>query len=225
MPEPLLPEVAYHIYNHANGSEDLFRSEDNYRYFLKKYAEYIYPIADTFAYCLLPNHFHLLVRMRGEEEVWEHLRTKKVRLKSATLQEFGTLGEFSRAASWEFACLFNAYTQAYNKMYDRRGSLFVPNFKRKPITDDRYFTHLIAYIHLNPVKHGFADGLFGWEHCSIHAYLSDLPSKLNRHYLQEWFGERAALVQFHENCLADLPWPEAIEPSPTSKTKENRPGD
>lgn len=63
----LLPETVYHNYNHANGSEDLFRKDENYRYFLQKYSEYIYPIAETYAYCLMPNHFHLMVKVRSEE--------------------------------------------------------------------------------------------------------------------------------------------------------------
>jgi len=58
---PLEVEKCYHIYNHAVGNENLFRCDENYRYFLKKYAEHISPIADTFAYCLMPNHFHLSV--------------------------------------------------------------------------------------------------------------------------------------------------------------------
>ena len=65
----LEPERVFHIFTHANGSENLFREEGNYRYFLKKYAEHIYPVAETFAYCLMPNHLHLMVRIRKEEEI------------------------------------------------------------------------------------------------------------------------------------------------------------
>lgn len=65
-PVPLLPERMYHIWTHANGSEDLFRSEENYQYFLKRYAKYIHPIADTFAYCLMPNHLHFMVRIKKQ---------------------------------------------------------------------------------------------------------------------------------------------------------------
>jgi putative transposase len=204
MPEPLLPEVAYHIYNHANGSEDLFRSEDNYRYFLKKYAEYIYPIADTFAYCLLPNHFHLLVRMRGEEELvafpFPHLTGFE---NLSGVEKMLVLEKLPGLLSLQFSHFFNAYTKAFNKQQHRRGSLFERPFKRKPITDDGYFTQLIAYIHLNPVKHGFAHAFFGWKHSSIHSYATEHPSRLNRTYLQQWFGDRAALLQFHESCLAE----------------------
>jgi len=59
----------YHIYNRGINSCDLFRKPDNYEYFLMQYDKYISPIADTYAWVLMPNHFHLLVRVKNEEEI------------------------------------------------------------------------------------------------------------------------------------------------------------
>jgi REP element-mobilizing transposase RayT len=56
----------YHIFNHANGSENIFREEENYRFFLSKYSQYLGEVVDTHAFCLLPNHFHLLVTVKSE---------------------------------------------------------------------------------------------------------------------------------------------------------------
>lgn len=200
---PLFPEKVYHIYNHANGSENLFRTPENYRYFLQKYGEYINPFAETYAYCLMPNHFHLLVKIRSEEEILYFLR-----LKNPSLQGLETLEEFSCIISKQFSNLFNGYSQAYNKRYDRKGSLFIPRFKRKPVDNDGYLTQLIAYIHLNPVKHGFCKHMLDWEFSSIHAYNSESPGKLNRSYLTQWFGNKQAFIDFHnalhlEECLID----------------------
>src|ERR1035437_39957 len=64
---PLEPEKYYHIYDHSCGSDNLFRIEENYQYFLKKYAAYLSPVFETFAYCLMPNHFHLLIKVKSEE--------------------------------------------------------------------------------------------------------------------------------------------------------------
>ena len=60
------PEIFYHIYNHANGSENLFRVEDNYRFFLERWGKYVEPVANTYAYCLMPNHFHALIKVKEE---------------------------------------------------------------------------------------------------------------------------------------------------------------
>jgi REP element-mobilizing transposase RayT len=111
----------YHIWTHANGRENLFRVEENYRYFLKKYGFYIYPVVNTYAYCLMPNHLHLMVRIENEEEVLAALRKRR-----ATLQRFETLGGFSKAISLQFSHLFNAYTQAYNKLFKKKGQPVYP---------------------------------------------------------------------------------------------------
>ena len=65
--EKLQPNHTYHIFNHANGFENIFLEDENYRFFLEKYKRYIQPIVETYAYCLLPNHFHLVVRIRRKE--------------------------------------------------------------------------------------------------------------------------------------------------------------
>ena len=68
-PEPLQYGQYYHIYNRGNSGGVLFHQERNYPYFLSLYAKYIEPIAETYAYCLMSNHFHLLVRIKAEEEL------------------------------------------------------------------------------------------------------------------------------------------------------------
>ena len=73
---PLLSDTSYHIFNHANGFENVFRQPDNFRYFLEKYRLYIAPIAETYAYCLMPNHFHLVVRIRKRAVIEELIRNK-----------------------------------------------------------------------------------------------------------------------------------------------------
>jgi REP element-mobilizing transposase RayT len=64
---PLISGHYYHIYNRGNNGENLFVEERNYPYFLQLYARHIFPIADTYAYCLMKNHFHLLVRPRQKD--------------------------------------------------------------------------------------------------------------------------------------------------------------
>lgn len=67
-PEPLLCGQYYHIYNRGNDGRPLFRERRNYGYFLELYARYVEPVADTYAYCLMSNHFHFLVRIRGSQD-------------------------------------------------------------------------------------------------------------------------------------------------------------
>ncbi len=67
--EPLEHDKFYHIYNCGINSTDLFKEKSNYEYFLGLYDKYIYPVADTYSWCLMKNHFHLLVRIKEEEEI------------------------------------------------------------------------------------------------------------------------------------------------------------
>lgn len=74
--EKLIPNQSYHIFNHANGFENIFMEDENYRFFLEKYQQYIKPIAETYAYCLMPNHFHLVIRIRRREIIDEIIQNK-----------------------------------------------------------------------------------------------------------------------------------------------------
>jgi len=190
----LVPDSMYHIFNHAVSSENLFRNEENYRFFLKKYAEYISPVADTFAYCLMPNHFHFAIRIKSEAELAVQMRT---------LSKFQTLTKLNYEAylSKQFSNLFSSYTQSFNKLYQREGSLFRRPFKRLKITDDAYFRQIMHYIHYNPVYHGFTDDLRDWKFSSFESYFSDKATLLKRDEVTEWFHDKENFYAFHQTEL------------------------
>ena len=161
----LQPDTSYHIFNNANGFENVFREAENYRYFLEKYRLYISLIAETYAYCLMPNHFHLVVRIR-KRNVIEQLILNSSNSKNnsnsnfsnfsnnsnftfSKVQNFGK-GELEKNSisntaiekylSKQLANFFSCYTQSFNKSYKRMGSLFVKNFKREGIENNIGFT-------------------------------------------------------------------------------------
>ena len=65
-PSSLVPGVYYHIYNRGTNRENVFIEERNYAYFLQLYVKHIEPVAETYAYCLLRNHFHVFARIRDD---------------------------------------------------------------------------------------------------------------------------------------------------------------
>lgn len=204
MPQKYIPLESgrmYHIWTHANGSENLFRTDENYCYFLEKYTHHVHPVVETFAWCLMPNHLHLMVRVRGEKEVLEFVKRKK---EDPNLQGFANLGGLSSTISQQFSNLFNAYTKAYNKKYDRKGSLFIPNFKRKPVDSQNYFLRLVAYIHNNPVHHGFVENAGDWPHSSWHANLHNKRTKINKAEGLAWFGSRKVFKTIHRQLKPEL---------------------
>ena len=176
----LTPGVVYHIYNRGNNGENIFIEERNYHYFMKLYAKYIAPVAETYAYCLLVNHFHFMVRIRDENDCQS----------SKDWQ--------SSPPSRAFSNLFSTYTKAINKAYQRSGSLFEKPFKRKPVTNDGYFKALVAYIHQNPQKHSLIADFRDWPFSSYQAMIGEKPTQLARETALSWFDGIRSLVQYHE---------------------------
>jgi putative transposase len=200
---PLLPNEMYHIYNHANGNENLFVKRENFNYFLKRYAEYVNPIAETFAYCLMPNHIHFMVKIANIEGLQLAYQQKMKRkdpendfppLKQEDLPKF---------ISREFGSLFSAYSQAFNKQQNRMGSLFMPNFKRKIVASESYYTSLIHYIHSNPVHHGFVKNAYEWEYSSLHSFISLKSTQLKREEALNWFGNVEDFKIFQNEILPE----------------------
>ena len=183
-PTALQHEHYYHIFNRGNNRETLFRQERNYDYFLNLYAKHVYPVADTFAYCLLPNHFHFAIRIKPESDIAKVLRKRNP---DKSLDPGQNLGN-----------LFNAYTKAVNKTYGRTGSLFEKPFHRKLITDDDYFWRLILYIHFNPQKHGLIDDFRLWPFSSYPALISNQPTRLKREAVLFTFGGCENFIQQHD---------------------------
>jgi putative transposase len=175
----LQPGKYYHIYNRGINRENIFVAARNYPYFLELYAKYIEPVAETFAYCLMRNHFHLLVRIR---ETFEVSKTSKV-----------------LEPTQQFSNLFNAYAKAINKTYGRTGSLFEGRFGRIQVTSQAYFTNLVTYIHRNPKKHGFVEDFREYPYSSYSAILTTKPTRLKRTDVLAWFGGQDTFRVLHQN--------------------------
>lgn len=195
-PIPLIGGRFYHIYNRGNNGETLFRTAENYRYFLQLFAQHIEPVAATYAFCLLPNHFHFLNYVRTDEEQrrWQEVQ-------GCQLSE-----------SWQpspphrgFKNLFIAYTMAFNLRYERTGSLFEKPFHRILVDSDRYFTALVRYIHRNPQKHGLIADFRDWPWSSYGAFLSDRTTRIRRSDVLEWFGGREDFAASHQTEVDERP--------------------
>jgi REP element-mobilizing transposase RayT len=189
---PLFPGHTYHLFNRAVGNEKLFKNDDNYRYFLSKMSQHILPIADVFTYSLMPNHFHLLVRIKDEKIIstWFEIRKKK---SLHTLEN--SLPDFIME---QFSNWFNGYTKAFNKQHGRKGSLFLDYMKRSVVENESDFTSFVFYIHKNAVHHGLCKKIGEWKYDGYQALLSERPSLLLRNEVIEWFGSIELFIKFHE---------------------------
>lgn len=173
------PNHFYHIYNRANGNEKLFTEEKNYHFFLDKWEKYIISYADIWAYVLIPNHFHFIIKVKNQPAFPEE-------------------AEINRFMEQRFKRLFSSYTLAFNKVYDRTGSLFQKRFKRVKINSEKYLSTLIHYIHHNPIHHNLVTTFEEWQYSSYLAILSQNSTNIYRSNVLEHFGGKEAFQSFHE---------------------------
>jgi putative transposase len=179
---PLIPGGFFHIYNRGNNRETLFHEERNYECFLRLYAYHILPIADTYAYCLLKNHFHFLVRIKDDL----------------------TQDRYPAGFSKPFSNFFNAFTRTVNRAYGRTGALFQRPFGRIAIANDSHLRRVIVYIHQNPQKHRLVRDFREWPYSSFHVQFSNQPSFVNRENVMKLFATRRNWYTNHQRLLTGL---------------------
>ena len=149
------------------------------------------PLVSIGAYCLMPNHFHILVRGTSD----------------------GGISKFMQK-------IMTGYTMYFNKRYERTGGLFGSTFKAVHVATDEHLKYLFSYIHLNPVKlisseadwgtpnvpdsTTIKDFLSRYEFSSIHSYLSRPEigfysnKLLDKENFPEYFSEGLGFDDFLE---------------------------
>ncbi len=153
------PGEYYHIYNRGNGKQNIFQNTEDYKFFIKRLNFNLYPPEedgetiriqklppDSFSllcYCLMPNHFHLLIKQNG------NVSTSKLINKLCT-----------------------SYSKFFNKKYDRVGHLFQGCFKQINVTDNEYLKWLSCYIHQNPKTAGLTKKLEDYRWSSYNQHIT-----------------------------------------------------
>ena len=159
----------YHIYNRGNNRQDIFFEARNYAYleqlFEKNVAKYDLTIV---AYCLMPNHYHALIRQDGEFQI----------------------SQFIRSA-------FQSYAQAINKAYNRSGRLFEKPGDGKEVDDEGYLLHVCRYIHLNPLEAGMVANPVDWQYSNYHEFIGTRHRVLcDQALMDEWFESGEDYTRF-----------------------------
>ncbi len=145
-------QTYFHVYNRGVNREQLFLEQRNYAYFLRRMEQGYDPMHLTIiAYCLMPNHFHLILKQR----------------------EPGAIPSFMKKVC-------DGYAKAINRSLDRSGHLFQGPYMMKPIGSDEYLLHLSRYIHLNPVRAQLVSRPEQWEFSSYRSYITDDDEGLAR---------------------------------------------
>ena len=171
----------YHLYNRGNNRERIFYERENYFFFLQRLRKYLIPALDIVVYCVMPTHYHLVVRVNQTSEVSETSGVSK--------------------AMMQFSV---SYTKAMNRRYDRVGALFQGPFRAKHVNQNDYLVHLSRYIHLNPVTDGLVQRPEDWEFSSYRGYIGVRHGTLpTPEIVLSQFPSRDAYRKFVESYTVD----------------------
>lgn len=197
---PFYPNQFYHVFNKAVGSESLFYEDKNFQFFLSRVKLYICPIADIYAFCLMPNHFHLLVKTKNPNVIMKWWMDQEIeREKMAKIdnkQQKSRAFNYQKTVVHQFGTLQNAYTKAINKLYQRKGGLFSQSINRKIIENKLYLTQAINYIHNNAVHHGFCNDPDEWKYSSYNSYIVDRPTTVKSKEGLAYFGDKTEFIEY-----------------------------
>ena len=164
----------YHFYNRGVDRRPIFMCDENWRFFLRRMHEYFVPDAIVIiAYCLMPNHYHLLMRVVDDD------------VARIVMQPFTV-----------------SYAKAINKQEGRSGPLFQGPFQAKLVDQDAYLKWLSRYIHLNPVAAGLASIPADWAYSSYRDYIGLRHGTLpNPEIVLSQFPSRQAYAEFMEESV------------------------
>jgi|ERR1035437_3310210 REP element-mobilizing transposase RayT len=195
------PERYYHVYNRSVDLKPMFTQPRNYEFFLERLNKYLTPVLDVYSYCLMNNHFHLLVKIK-DWDVFEEMNNTKsdlTNLDKLSNPKPKILPDVHQIVSHRFRKMFQSYAMAFNKQENRIGTLFQTPFKRVCVNNERYFIQLVYYIHANPQLHGFTDDFKTYPWSSYKRVIMPQPSKLKKEEVFEWFGGREGFIDYHSS--------------------------
>ena len=198
------PSQFYHLYNHANGVENIFNKHQDYSNFLNRYLFRLNGLIKTYAFVLMPNHFHLVIKTNTVDETLTYFRNKKLIQYGFNDKPQAVEEHFNKIIRLELSHFFNGYVQSHNRSSQRRGSLFQQNLKRKFIPEEGDLRNVIKYVHRNPIHHAFCDTLEEWPYNSYKYFEEDEESPIEKEAVLELFGGKNLFFEIH-NTLGGLP--------------------
>ena len=169
----------YHIYNRGNDKQLIFLQERNYDYFLNKLKTEIRPLCSIIAYCLMPNHYHLLVYISDNDEALNVIQNQ-----SLLARKIGTMQ--------------SSYSQGINKQEKRTGSLFQQKSKAKILETTNYARTCLHYIHQNPIRAGIVKKMEDWKYSSFNVYLHNDESICNLKLTRELIDLTSDTERFYK---------------------------
>jgi len=187
------PERIYHVYNQGNNKEPIFFCDENYIYFIEKMRNHLCPYVHLLAYCLMPNHFHWLIKVKQSACVpCQGRKPRRVYPPDLPIER-----DYQYQLNHQIGILLRSYTRGINQQQGRTGSLFRKGTKAKHFLSEKtislgsdlleselellelqYLSTCFNYIHHNPVKAGLSIAPEDWPFSSYQEYIGQNPNPL-----------------------------------------------
>jgi hypothetical protein len=167
--------------------------------FLDKYTKYLAPYLETYAYCLIPNHYHIIAKVK--DSFLGIIESEKTTASKKYIESKTTEGEF---LEHQLSRMFSGIAITYNHKYNRKGPLFKEGTKRVIIKTQERLIDQICYTHRNSIHHGLVADYAGWKYNSYNSYLSLSETMIKREEVLELFGGRKMFIATHENYKKGL---------------------
>jgi len=180
------PGEFYHVYNRCHSGRKLFNQQNDYKLFFDLMKKNLCDWMDFYSYCLIPNHFHLLVKIK-----------ELVQLKSELIIPT------HQQVSNQFRKLFISYTNRQKLIENFHGGLFDTPFRRIQLETDDYFTNVLYYINHNAVHHKICKKIIEYPYSSYESLISNKPTILMRNEVIDWFGGRDNFIKYHNSDMED----------------------
>ncbi len=184
--------AVYHIYNKVVSGENLFNDPSDYKDFFERYSIYLAPYFDTYAYNLIPNHFHFLVRVKEKAKI--DVSNENTTAAHKYLQGDESINFFLEN---QLARIFGGMALRFNAKNNRVGPLLKSGVKRVLLKTEERVIYQLLYIHHNTIHHGLGAEYDDWKYSSYLAYLSQDHSQLDRDYIFQLLGNKDEFLRLH----------------------------
>lgn len=210
---PFLEGCTYHIYGRGNNAEKIFPTEEKRALFLRKFIKYCSKYFHIYAFCVLPDHYHILLEVKEVDEAFK----KNVLAEGNSVGRQFLNGEISlnRFLENQFMRFLNSYAQTFNRSESRKGSVFQKRFRRPWVKNEMKKLSLVPYINRNPIHHNWVDHFSDWDLSSYNPTLTEEPSILSLEKIKELYADvpnsnwKQEFLAHHAAFKAD--WEEEFE--------------
>ncbi len=172
----------------------MFLHYDDYDLFIFRVHKYILPVAEIYAYSLIPNHYHMMVKIKSYEALLAYAKSQTLSFQEKDMW-------INKMILKQLSDFQNSYCKKINFKYKRKGSLFIKRIRRVSVESDKQFISTVFYIHKNPVHHSISKDIRDWPFSSYHQYLDDGNLLINPEPVLQNFGGKEHFLQFHNQKI------------------------